>query len=67
MLNSPQFLAVLKGYGLPVAAGRFSFDREVNLDELGKRLAIDEKLAAHIKITEQYWYETYGITKPLND
>ncbi len=67
MLNSPRFLAQLRSYGLPVANGRFVFDRVIDLDDLGKRLAIDEKLASHVAISEQYWYETYGITKPLND
>ncbi len=67
VLNSPRFISVLRGYGLPVGNGHFVFGREVDLDDLEKRLAIDEKLAAHIDISEQYWYETYGITKPNND
>ena len=64
VLNSPKFLNILRAYGLPVDSGRFIFGREVDLDDLDKRLDIDEKLAAHINISEQYWYETYGITKP---
>lgn len=67
MLNHPKLLGILKGYGFPVGNGRFTFANDVDLDELGKRLAIDEKLAAHITIGEQYWYDTYGITKPTND
>lgn len=67
MLNQPKLLSILKGYGFPVGNGHFTFANDVDLDELGKRLAIDEKLAAHITIGEQYWYDTYGISKPTND
>jgi len=66
MLNSDKFINILKAYGLPADNGRFVFDRDIDLDDLGKRLAIDEKLATHINISEQYWCETYGITKPAN-
>lgn len=66
MLNTPKFLDILRAYGLPVGNGHFVFDRVIDLDDLGKRLAIDEKLATHVAISDQYWYETYGITKPVD-
>lgn len=67
MLNHPKLLNILKGYGLPVDNGRFTFANDIDLDELSKRLAIDEKLAEHVAISQQYWYDTYGIIKPTKE
>jgi hypothetical protein len=66
MLNSPQFLAILAGYGYPVANGHFEYEQEANLASLKDRLLIDVELAKHVPIDDDYWYHTYGVSKPEN-
>jgi len=61
MLNSPRFLKILESYGYNVAGGKFCFDKEMDIDYLEKRIAIDKELAQHVAIPEQYWKTTYGI------
>ena len=65
-LNSPRFLAVLASYGYPVEGGRFEFVPEADLEKLGRRLAIDLKLADRVPVADDYWYDTYGLPKPAN-
>ena len=65
-LNSPQFIAVLKSYGYPVEGGKFVIEKEFDLDKLTKRLAIDKEVSSHVPVSDDYWYETYGIPKPDN-
>ena len=65
-LNSPQFLAILKSYGLPVEGGKFKFEKEIDLEALAKKIVIDEVVAEHEPIDADYWYETYDIPKPKN-
>lgn len=64
LLNSPRFLAVLQSYGYAVEGGRFVFEKNVNLTELKSRLEIDERVAAHVPVEDDYWYDTYGVPKP---
>ena len=66
LLNSDKFLAVLRSYGYPIDGGQFEFEKEVNLTELKTRLEIDERVATHVPIDADYWYQTYGINKPDN-
>ncbi|MEG0559991.1 MAG: DUF935 family protein [Muribaculaceae bacterium] len=65
-LNSPKFLSILLGYGYPVAGGKFVVERDINLEELSKRLAIDKEVASRVPIADDYWYDTYNMPKPDN-
>jgi len=66
ILNEGWFLKILKSYGYPVEGGSFEFELEVDLDELQKRLDIDEKVSEKVPVDDDYWYNTYGIPKPDN-
>ena len=63
MLNSPKFLAVLQGYGYPVANGSFVFSKDMDIDYLKARVAIDKEVAQVVPIPESYWYDTYGLPR----
>jgi hypothetical protein len=63
MLNSPKFLAVLQGYGYPVSNGSFVFSKDMDIDYLKARVAIDKEVAQVVPIPESYWYDTYGIPR----
>lgn len=65
-LNDPHFLWILKSYGYPVDGGRFEFEIELDLANLKERLDIDERVSAFVPISDDYWYETYGVPKPDN-
>jgi hypothetical protein len=65
-LNSDKFLGILKSYGYPVDGGSFSFEIEIDLNELKTRLEIDEALASKVPIDDDYWYANYGLSKPNN-
>ena len=66
MLNSKHFLSILKSYGLPVEGGKFKFEKEIDLEALKLRMEIDEKLDSKVPLGEDYWYNTYGVSKPAN-
>ena len=66
MLNSDYFLSILAAYGYPVAGGQFEYVEEKNLDMLTKRLNIDVQQSNIVPISDDYFYETYGIPKPDN-
>jgi hypothetical protein len=61
MLNDLRFLRILQSYGYPVGNGRFVFSKDMDVDYLGQRIAIDKELAQRIAIPDAYWYDTYGI------
>lgn len=65
-LNSPKVLSILKSYGYPVEGIKFKVEEELNLEKLTKRLAIDKEVANRVPVSDDYWYETYGIPKPDN-
>ncbi len=64
ILNSEEFLAILRSYGLPVEGGKFLFEKELDIDNLVKRQTIDEFVSQKVPIADDYWYDTYGIPKP---
>ena len=61
MLNSPKFLSVLQSYGYPVSNGSFTFSKDMDVEYLSTRIAIDKELAQIVPISPDYWYDTYGI------
>lgn len=66
LLNDEFFLNILAGYGYPVAGGCFEFEKKKKIYELQARLNIDTQLANRVPISDDYFYETYGIPKPDN-
>lgn len=65
-LNSKHFLNILKTYGLPVEGGRFIFEKEIDLEALKARKEIDAFVSGKVPVSDDYYYETYGIPKPDN-
>ena len=65
MLNDPKFIAILSSYGYPVQGGAFVFSKDMDIDYLSKRIAIDKEVATHIDIPAGYWFDTYGINEPV--
>jgi uncharacterized protein DUF935 len=61
MLNSPRFLAILRSYGYPVHNGSFVFSKDLDIDYLQTRIAIDKEVAQMVPVADSYWYDTYGI------
>jgi len=66
VLNEPQFIEILKSYGYPVEGGSFEYEMEIDLETLMLRKEIDEFVAGKVPISDDYWYDTYGIDKPDN-
>ena len=62
MLNDPKFLNVLLSYGYPVNKGSFVFSKDMDVDYLAKRIAIDTQVAEKVNVPAAYWYDTYGIS-----
>ena len=61
MLNSPKFLSVLRGYGYKVDNGQFVFAKDMDIEYLQARIAIDKEVAQIVPVNDDYWYDTYGI------
>lgn len=67
MLNSAEFLAVLKSYGYPTEGGQFVFDKEVNLDEIMRQMQLAQSAKAMgVPIDDDYIYDLTGIPRPDN-
>ena len=67
MLNSPKFRSILQGYGYPASNGRFVFAKDMDVDYLQTRIAIDKEVAQMVPVPESYWYDTYGIPAESSD
>jgi hypothetical protein len=65
-LNSPQFIRILRSYGLPVNGGKFEYEKEIDLRKLRQRIDIDIELDKMVPLGDDYWYRTYGLPKPKN-
>lgn len=67
VLNEPQFIDILQSFGFPIEEGdSFQFEKETDLETLAERKKIDEFVATKVPISDDYWYDTYGIDKPDN-
>lgn len=67
LLNEEKFISILESYGFPISkGGGFRYEEEVNLDELSKRVVIDMQVSKRVPVSDDYFYETYGIDKPDN-
>ncbi|MGV9003968.1 phage portal protein family protein [Flavobacterium sp.] len=65
MLNSQKFLDILKSYGFDVN-GKFYYENETDVLQLKTRMEIDTIVSAKVPVSDDYWYDTYGIPKPDN-
>lgn len=66
-LNDPHFIGILRSYGLPIKrGGHFAFTREIDIEYLADRIAIDRAVAAIIPVSDDYFYDTYRIPRPAN-
>ncbi len=61
MLNDSKFLSILQGYGYPVQNGKFVFAKDMDVEYLKTRMAVDKEVAQKVTVPENYWYDTYGI------
>ena len=61
MLNSDKFISILRAYGYKVDNGQFAFSKDMDIDYLQARIAVDKEVAQIVPISEDYWYDTYGI------
>ena len=66
LLNSKHFIRIMASYGFAVEGGKFAFEKEIDLAELLDRQTIDKFVSTVIPIGDDYYYETYGISKPDN-
>lgn len=66
-LNDEKFFNILASYGFPVVAkGKFKYEEEVDLNTLAQKIQIDIPVSKKVPVSDDYWYETYGIDKPAN-
>jgi phage gp29-like protein len=67
LLNSKKFKKILKSYGLPVTdKGKFVIEKQFDIAELANRTTVDEFVSSKVPISDDYYYETYGVPKPEN-
>jgi phage gp29-like protein len=69
MLNSKQFLAILKSYGLPVDGGKFKWEKEINPEELktkAETLKTVREALPELPVDDDWVYKTFDIEKPAN-
>ncbi|MES2238871.1 MAG: DUF935 family protein [Bacteroidota bacterium] len=65
LLNSKKFKQILKSYGFDVD-GKFEFELDLDLTKLKLRMEIDTFVSSKVPVSDDYWYNTYGIPKPDN-
>lgn len=65
MLNCEKFINILRSYGYNVE-GKFIYEKEIDLTELKTRMEIDTFVSSKVPVSDEYYYETYGIPKPDN-
>jgi hypothetical protein len=64
-LNCDKFLSILKSYGFNTE-GKFIYEKEIDLTELETRTKIDTFVSSKVPVSDEYYYETYGVPKPDN-
>ena len=64
-LSSQTFLTILKSYGYDTE-GKFQYGKEIDVLELKTRMEIDTFVSEKVPVSDDYWYDTYGIPKPDN-
>lgn len=68
MLSNFKLQTILKSYGIPLqpGVGRFVFEREFDVEALKTRWEIDKDLTTRVPVSDDYFYDTYGVPKPDN-
>lgn len=61
-----KFKAVLKAFGFNVSGGEFKYKINKKVSELKERLDIDIRISERQPVSDEYFYEEYGIPKPDN-
>lgn len=61
LLNSSKFRNILCGYGYAAHQGHFTFAKDIDIDYLKARMAVDKEVAQVVPVDASYWYHTYGI------
>jgi hypothetical protein len=64
VLNN-KLIPLLQKHGYPVGNGKFGYPEQENISK-PDRLKMDLQLAAKVPVSDDYFYETYGIPKPDN-
>lgn len=69
LLNSEAFMNILRAYGLPVEGGNFEYDKEIDIEYLAAKSAIDKTLIKDIGVpaSKKYLWETYAIDEPADE
>lgn len=65
LLNSEKFKSILQSYGYDIN-GKFEFELDLDLSKLKLRMEIDTFVSSKVPMSDDYWYDTYGIPKPDN-
>jgi hypothetical protein len=64
-LNSTHFFNILRSYGLPMDGGMFEYDKEIDINYLEARVAVDKQLKdIGLPMGKKYFYDTYAIPVP---
>lgn len=66
LLNSDQFLNILKSYGYPVDGGKFRFEKVADPVEEMLSLQVDQAFNKVAPLGDDYFYEKYNRPKPAN-
>lgn len=65
MLNTPQFLAILAGFGYPVQGGRFVFADEADIRQVKEKLDLVGELGKMgLPVDADYVYDLTGLPRP---
>lgn len=66
LLNSDQFLNIIKSYGYPVEGGKFKFEKVADPVEEMLSLQVDQAFSKVAPLGDDYFYEKYNRPKPAN-
>ena len=66
ILGNTETTSSSKSSGYAQSKEYFKYELELNLDKLKSRLEIDMRVSEKVPVSDDYWYETYGIPKPEN-
>lgn len=64
-LNSDQFIAILRSYGLPVEGGMFEYDSEVDINFMLNKIKVVKELhAIGLPLSKKDMYKTFSVDEP---
>jgi hypothetical protein len=65
-LNTSEFFTILRSYGYNPDGGKFCYEKEIDVEALKARAEVDQIVSTKVPFSDDYWYDTYGVTKPDN-